>query len=150
MIQTFVDFLVAHGLAGMFIAAFLAGSFFPFASELVMLGLLAAGADSTGLLLWGTAGNVLGGLFNYGIGTLGNTAWIERWTKVPPDKLHRGLAYVRRYGSWAGLLAWVPVLGSVLTVSMGYLRCRLLYSLFTIAVGKFARYAILISAYKAV
>ncbi|MBR1713195.1 MAG: DedA family protein [Alloprevotella sp.] len=150
MFQSLTDLLIAHGTAGMFIAAFLAGSFFPFASEVVMLGLLAVGTDATGLLLWGTAGNTLGGLFNYGIGRMGNPAWIERYAKVPPEKLEQGLARVRRYGSWAGLLAWVPFLGSVLTVSMGYLRCRLPYCLFNIAVGKFARYALLISAYKAI
>ena len=33
------DFLIAHGVLGMFIAAFLAGTFLPFASEVVLLGL---------------------------------------------------------------------------------------------------------------
>ena len=65
------DFLIAHGVLGMFIAAFLAGTFLPFASEVVLLGLLAAGADPVGLLIWGTIGNLLGGMFNYWIGTKG-------------------------------------------------------------------------------
>ena len=43
--QEIVDALIQIGPAGMFVAAFLAGSFFPFSSELVMLGLLEAGAD---------------------------------------------------------------------------------------------------------
>ena len=69
--EAVVAFLVSHGAAGMFIAAFLAGSFFPFSSEVVMLGLLGVGADPDGLLWWGTLGNTLGSLFNYGVGTLG-------------------------------------------------------------------------------
>ena len=124
--DAFIEFLVAHGVWGMMLSAFLAGSVLPFSSELVMVGLLAAGADPTGLLICATVGNTLGGMFNYGVGSLGKEEWIERIAKVPPEKLERGLVYVRKYGSWAGLLAWIPVLGSVITVSMGFLRCRLL------------------------
>lgn len=145
-----VSLLIAHGGVGMFVAAFLAGSFFPFSSEVVMLGLLAAGADGGDLLVWGTAGNTLGSLFNYGVGSLGREEWITKWTKVPPEKLERGKRWVRRYGAWAGLLAWLPIIGSVITVAMGYLRVKLIYSMITVATGKYIRYYLLISAYTAV
>ena len=134
----------------MFVAAFLAGSFFPFSSEVVMLGLLGAGADADGLLWWGTAGNTLGSLFNYGVGTLGREDWITRYAKVPPDKLERGKRYVQRYGPWAGLLAWIPLLGSVVTVALGYLRVNVFTSMLTITAGKFARYYLLVYAYAVV
>ena len=88
--DAFITLLAENGGVGMFIAAFLAGSFFPFSSEAVMLALLAAGTNPGELLAWGTAGNVLGSLFNYGVGSLGKEEWIERWTKVPPEKLERG------------------------------------------------------------
>ena len=150
MTESLTEVLISYGNWGMFAAALLGGSVIPFASEVVLLGLLAAGADATELLLCATAGNTLGGLVNYGIGSLGKEEWISRYAHVSPEKLERGLRKVRKYGSWAGLLAWVPFLGSVVTVSLGYLRCRLLYSAFNIAVGKFARYALLISAYAVV
>ena len=102
--DAFITLLAENGGIGMFIAAFLAGSFFPFSSEAVMLALLAAGTNPGELLVWGTAGNVLGSLFNYGVGALGKEEWIERWTKVPPEKLERGKRWVRHYGAWAGLL----------------------------------------------
>ena len=38
-----IAFLIDWGYWGMLLSAFLAGSFFPFSSEAVMLGLLAAG-----------------------------------------------------------------------------------------------------------
>ena len=41
-----------------------------------MIALLTAGTPATGLLIWGTLGNVLGALFNYGIGSLGKEEWI--------------------------------------------------------------------------
>lgn len=147
--EQLTDLLISHGMLGMFVAAILAGSVLPFSSEVVMLGLLVAGTDATDLLIWGTAGNTVGGLINFGIGSLGKEEWIEKYAKVKPEKLHRGLKYVRKYGSWAGLLAWIPIFGSIVTVSMGYLRCRPLYSAFNMAVGKFIRYALLITAYQA-
>lgn len=149
MLDSLQQLLIENGALGMFLAAFLAGSFLPFSSEVVMIALLTAGTPATELLIWGTLGNVLGALFNYFIGSLGKEEWIQQWTKVSPEKLEKGKRKVRKYGSWAGLLAWIPILGSVITVAMGYLRTNFLYSVFNIAVGKFARYAILISAYKA-
>ena len=147
--DAFIDFLIANGPLGMFIAAFLAGSFFPFSSEVVMMGLLGIGASPTSLLIWGTFGNILGSLFNYGIGSLGREEWITQYAKVPPEKLEHGKAYVHRYGPWAGLLAWVPLLGSVVTVALGYLRVNLPLSLLTIGIGKYVRYQILISLWLA-
>ena len=143
----FIEFLIENGSLGMFIAAFLAGSFFPFSSEVVMLSLLGAGADPTGLLVWGTAGNILGSLFNYYVGSLGKEEWIMRYTKVPPEKLEKGKYYVHRYGAWAGFLGWVPLLGSVVTVALGFLRVNLPLSMLTIGIGKYVRYQVLVSVW---
>lgn len=146
----FIELLINYGGPGMFVAAFLAGSFFPFSSELVMIGLLTAGTDPSDLLLWGTAGNTLGSLFNYGVGSLGREEWITKWTKVSPEKLEKGKRWVQNYGAWAGLLAWTPLLGSVITVALGFLRARLVYSMITVGIGKYLRYWVLIKAYLAV
>lgn len=147
--DAFIALLINYGGPGMFVAAFLAGSFFPFSSEVVMLGLLAAGTDPTDLLLWGTAGNTLGSLFNYGVGSMGREEWITRWTKVQPEKLEKGKRWVRDYGAWAGFLAWLPLLGSVITVALGFLRVKLVYAMTTVAIGKYIRYWVLIKAYLA-
>lgn len=146
--DTVITILATHGSVGMFFAAFLAGSFFPFSSEAVMLALLAAGANPGELLLWGTAGNTLGSVFNYGVGSLGREEWIERWTKVPPEKLNKGKRWVRHYGIWAGLLAWLPLIGSVITVAMGFLRVKFIYAMINVAIGKYIRYWLILEAYK--
>ena len=54
---------------------------------------------------------------------------------------------MRRYGAWVGLHAWVPILGSVITVAMGFLRVRFIYAIATVAAGKYVRYWLLIQAY---
>ena len=67
------EFLIQYGYAGMCIAAFLAGSFVPFNSEVVMAALLAASDMNPWLtVIWGTVGNVAGAMFNYYIGRLGD------------------------------------------------------------------------------
>ena len=57
-------FLLDYGYWGMFVSAFLAGSFLPFSSEAVLLGLMAAGLPPIPLVIYGTTGNVLGSMFN--------------------------------------------------------------------------------------
>ena len=73
-----VDILTNYGYWGMLISAFLAGSFIPFSSEAVMLGLLATGLDGGQLVVYGSIGNVLGSMFNYGVGRMGHLDWIEK------------------------------------------------------------------------
>ena len=68
--DSIIAFLMNWGYMGMAISAFLAASILPFSSEAVMVGLLAAGLDMWALVAWGTVGNVLGSLFNYGIGRM--------------------------------------------------------------------------------
>ena len=56
-------------------------------------------------------------------------------------------AALRRMGRTAGR---VPVIGSVITVALGFLRVNLLYSLITFATGKFIRYWLIVRAYIAI
>lgn len=144
-----VAFLIAHGGLGMFIAAFLAGSILPFASEAVLLGLLALGTDSVELLVYATLGNSLAGLLNYYIGRIGNPDRAMRYLKVSPEKWEAGLTRVRRYGTWLGLLSWVPVVGDIFAVGLGYIRASLWRTVLTVSAGKFARYAVLVYSYQA-
>ena len=58
-----IELLIQYGYWGMFIAAFIAGSVFPFSSEAVMAGLQLAGLNPMSLLIWGTLGNVAGSMF---------------------------------------------------------------------------------------
>ena len=110
-----------------------------------MVTLIAAGGDPWGLFIWASLGNILGGMFNYGVGRMGDENWIYKLLKLPPKKLNKGIQQVKRYGVWAGLLSWIPILGSVITVAMGYLRLNPVYSAISMAVGKAIRYYIVMA-----
>ena len=141
--DAFVDFLLTYGYGGMFAAAFVAGSFFPFSSEAVMAGLRLAGLDVWMLVLCASVGNLLGGMFNYGVGRMGKEDWIYGMLRVRPERLEQSERFVHRYGAWMGLLSWLPILGSVITIAMGLLRVDVWKSALTILIGKVARYVVL-------
>lgn len=138
------DLLINYGYWGMLLAAFLAGSFFPFSSEVVMLGLLAAGLDPWSLIAYGTIGNVLGSLFNYCVGRMGKLEWVEKYLHVRRDKLEKAERFMGGHGSLMGFFAFIPILGSAITIVLGYTRANLLLSTISITLGKFIRYVILV------
>ena len=128
----------------MFVAAFIAGSVFPFSSEAVLTALLLAGLDPLRLFIAATIGNAGGSMFNYGVGSLGKMEWIEKYLHVTREKMERAQRWMERYGAWIGLFCSLPILGSVIAVTLGYMRANPWLSTFTIFVGKAFRYAVLI------
>ena len=134
-------FLLDYGYWGMLIAAFLAGSFFPFSSEAVMLGLLAGGLHPTPLVVYGSIGNILGSMFNYGVGRLGNLEWIERYLHVKQESLDKARRFMAGRGAWMGFFAFLPIIGSAITIVLGLTRANLPIS---ISFGKILRYAVLL------
>jgi len=78
-----------------------------------------------------TLGNTLGGMSSYLIGRV-----------FPQTRQLKGIEWVRRHGSFALLLAWVPIIGDPLCVAAGWLRVNPWLSALWMAVGKFARYLV--------
>jgi membrane protein YqaA with SNARE-associated domain len=117
-------------LGALFLASFLAATLLPGGSEAALFAVLKLQPDQ----LWpalavATLGNTLGGLSSYLIGRL-----------IPQKGELRGLALIRRWGSPALLLSWVPLLGDPLCVAAGWLRLNPWWSALFIALGKFLRY----------
>ena len=131
------------GYMGMALSAFLAASILPFSSEAVMVGLLAAGLDMWALVAWGTVGNVLGSLFNYGIGRLGKMEWIEKYLHTKPEDLDRARRFMGGRGAWMGLFSCIPVIGDVITIVLGLMRANLTIFTISVTISKLARYVVL-------
>ena len=139
-----IAFLTTYGYWGMLMAAFLAGSFIPFRSEAVMVALLGAGLDPWLLVVYGTVGNILGSVVNYSVGRMGRLAWIERYLHVSEHDLQRAQRFMAGRGAWMGFFAFLPVLGSAITILLGLMRANIPITLVSIAAGKFLRYIILV------
>ena len=139
-----IEFLIGYGYWGMLLASFLAGSFFPFSSEAVMVALMATGLNPWQLMVYGTIGNVLGSAFNYGVGRLGKVEWFEKYLHVKQSDLDRAERFMAGRGAWMGFFAFLPVLGSAITILLGLMRANVVITFVAITLGKLFRYIILI------
>ena len=139
-----IDFLMSWGYWGMLVAAFLAGSFFPFSSEVVMSGLQAAGLEPIQLVLYGSIGNVLGSMFNYGVGRMGKLEWIEKYLHVKKESLDKAQNFMADRVAWMGFFAFLPLLGSAITIVLGLTRANIVISVISITIGKVLRYVLLV------
>jgi len=138
-----LDLLVDYGPIGMLIASFIAGSVFPFSSEAVMLAMLAAGVDPWELVITASIGNVAGSMFNYGIGRLGRLDWIEKYLHVKKESLDRAQRFMGGHGAWMGFFAFLPILGSAISILLGLMRANIIITLISITLGKVMRYMII-------
>jgi membrane protein YqaA with SNARE-associated domain len=145
-----VDFFYQYGLFGLFLAGFLSGSVFPFNSESVLSLLIYSGFDTVSSLAAATAGNTLGGISIYYLGYLGKLEWIEKYAKVKPEKIHAILPRLKRYGSLAASLSFVPIVGDVVILGLGFFRINPFFTIFFMMLGKIARYLVVIGLMKMV
>lgn len=131
------------GLWGLFLSSFLASTLLPGGSEAMLLWLHQQQlATPLNLLLAATAGNTLGGLSSWGIG---------RWLRyrfpsapLPKPRQQQALTWLERHGAPLLLLSWLPVVGDPLCLAAGWLKTPLAGSALFIALGKGARYGLLL------
>lgn len=135
------------GYLGLFLSAFLAATIVPFSSEVVLATFYALDRQSM-LALWAVAsvGNTLGSFVNWLLGRFCLHWQDRRWFPVKPDRLARAQAWFSRYGIWSLLLAWLPVVGDPLTFAAGVLRVPVGVFLVLVAIGKTARYGVVLLA----
>ena len=120
-------------LAALFASSFLAATLLPGGSEAVLFGVLKLDPQQYWpALAVATLGNTLGGMSSYLIGRI-----------VPQRGEIKGLNWIKRHGSPALLLAWVPILGDPLCVAAGWLHVNPWRSALFMALGKFARYVVI-------
>lgn len=144
MLDFIIPILESYGYWGMLIASFIAGSVFPWSSEAIMIGLLAAGLDPEGLIIYGTVGNVLGSMFNYWIGSFGRIDWIEKYLHVKKESLDRAERFMNGHGAWIGFFAFLPLLGSAIAILLGLMRANIPITVISMTLGKLLRYIILV------
>lgn len=137
--ETLTQILVDWGYGGLFVAAAIAGSVVPFSSEAVLAVLLGMGADPLGCLAAASAGNTLGGMTCYWIGTLGRTEWIAKLGVST-----RQLARARKF------MAPRPVIGEAIAVMLGLMRANPWTTGGAMLAGKTLRYLAVVLSYKGI
>ena len=146
MIDALVQWLIGWGYPGLFVSAFLAGSLIPFSSEIVLLTLVKLGLNPTACLVLATLGNTLGGMTCYGMGWAGRTDWIERYLHVKQAKVDRMQRFLQGKGSMMAFFAFLPFVGGVLAVALGFMRSNIPLTTLSMMCGKLLRYIVLLWA----
>lgn len=135
-----MEWLLDWGYIGLFIGSFIAATVVPFSSDVLLIGMLAAGGDLWITILVASLGNWLGGLVSYWLGWLGRWEWIERYMKVKYETILKHKSKVDRYGSLLALLTWLPFVGDLFAIALGFYRVDFKRSAILMLVGKFVRF----------
>ncbi len=145
-IDTLVQLLIDWGYAGLFISALLAGSVIPFSSELVMVALVKVGLNPALCVLAATLGNTVGGMTCYYIGRLGRVDWMERYLKIKKEKVDRMQHFLQGKGALMGFFAFLPFVGEVIAIALGFMRSNVLLTALSMLIGKLMRYIVMLAA----
>tara|TARA_Y100001978_G_C23694993_1_gene437004 strand:- start:2420 stop:2866 length:447 start_codon:yes stop_codon:yes gene_type:complete len=134
------------GYIGLFLTSFFAATIIPVSSEAFLIIMLTLGYDSLNCVLVSTVGNTLGGWLNYIIGRIGNPDWL-RFFRASREKINIWKQRVQKYTYWLALFTWLPFIGDLLGVALGFFRAPIVLSFIFIFIGKFLRYLVLVLFY---
>lgn len=139
-----LEVLAPYG--ALFASAFLAATLLPASSELILLGLLAAGrGEPVLLIIVATVGNTAGSVVNWAIGRGVEVFHNRRWFPVSRERYEQAVSLFKRYGVWTLLFAWLPIIGDALTVAAGAARVGLWRFVALVGLGKAARYVAIVA-----
>ena len=117
------------------VSAFTSATVLPGTSDIALTALLLRNPnDWLSIFLVASVANSLGGIVSYGLGY-----WLPKSHRIS-DKAKR---LFEKYGVWALLLSWMPVIGDLLPIGAGWLRLNVWLSAVMILLGKSIRYAVL-------
>ena len=132
--------LLDWGYFGLFIGSFLASTILPLSSEIFVTGMLIAGANPVYVLITATIGNWGGSLSTYWLGWVGKWTWIEKWLKIKPEKLEKQKKRIDKYGSSLAFLAWLPIVGDIFALGLGFYKIDPKKCILFMFIGKFCRF----------
>ncbi len=131
----------------LFGVSLLAATILPLSSEATLLYYLNDGKSAWSLLVVAGTGNVLGSVINYYIGKKG-VDYLLYNKKITVDRMKKSELLFKKYGVFALLLSWVPIIGDPLTLLAGVLHYDFKKFLLAVFIAKFGRYLLLIVGYQ--
>ncbi len=135
------ELLTEYGLLSLFLLSFCASTLLPLGSEWLLVALLLNGSNPVATVAIATLGNSLGALTSYLLGRVGSDWLISRLLRIEQSRQQQAERWFNRYGSWALLFSWLPVIGDPLCLVSGSLKTPLVRFSLLVTTGKFLRYA---------
>lgn len=147
--EAILQFFVDWGYPGLFLAAFVAGTVLPFSSEAAMVLLVQLGLDPVWCVVAATAGNTLGGMTCYWIGTRGKIEWITK-LGVSEVRLERARKFLSGRGALMAFFSFLPTIGEAIAITLGLMRSNVWLTAGAMLVGKAVRYIVIMAAFQGI
>lgn len=126
---------------GLFGATFLASTVLPFSSEFALSGAVLAGIPSILALIIATIGNSLGSITTYYLGRLGKINWLHKYCRTTSDDIEKAKNRIGKYGYLGAFLTFLPIIGDIFAIALGFMRYPFLKFIIYMTAGKFLRYS---------
>ncbi len=134
--------LESLGLFGLFLVCMLAATILPLSSEAFVAGALAMGYNKWIIVFVCSLGNTAGGMISFWMGWLCKWEWLEKYFKVKREKLMKVHDRVAKYGVWAALFSWLPLVGDLISIALGLMRLNPWKTLLVMFIGKSLRFVV--------
>lgn len=129
-----------YGYIGLFAGSFLSALFIPLGADILYVALLAKGFEPWICLLIATTGGWIGGLVIYAIGYAGNAQRIRKILHIKESQLIKQKARIEKYGSLLALFVWLPVIGDISNVALGFYRTHRTKTFIYMYIGRMCRF----------
>ncbi|MBM0636788.1 DedA family protein [Campylobacter sp. VicNov18] len=129
---------------GLFIVCFLSSTLLPLASEAFVLGFIKLQFNPTLVLIVASLANTLGSLSTYALAYLGKEKILEKYFSKSLKKLENFNVNFTRFGSIFAFLSFLPFIGDLFVLGLGFAKYSLLKSIIFISLGKLSRYMFVI------
>ncbi|MDD2621786.1 MAG: VTT domain-containing protein [Bacteroidales bacterium] len=139
-----MDTFIHFGYVGLFLSSFLASTIVPLSADVVLTALVLLKFNPWVCLIIATGGNFLGGLTSYGLGYIGKWEWLEKYFKVDRQKVENFQKKITQYGIFAAAFAWLPFVGDLIAISLGFFKIRPTWVFILMLTGRFLRFFVII------
>ena len=128
--------------AALFFSAFLAATILPFSSEAAFVLALQSDMSPLNAIISASTGNILAIILNY---YLGYFLYEKTKTKLLTSKTgKKSYTFGHKYGYYALLLSWLPLIGDPLTLVAGLVRLNFLWFVLIAGSLRVLRYYIIL------
>ncbi len=128
----------------LFLICFLSSTLLPLASEAFVLAFVKFDFNPTLVLIVATIGNTLGSLSTYALAYFGKEKILEKYFSKSLKKLENFNVNFKKWGCIFAFLTFLPLIGDIFALGLGFAKYPFLKSAFFIALGKSSRYAFII------
>lgn len=137
-------------IAGLFWSAFFAATVLPISSEPALSAALLTDVPIWACLATATVGNALGSCTTFYLGRIGKLAWLERYCRMKAADIESARKRIGHYGGVAAFLCFLPIIGDIFAITLGFMRYSVFHFMVLMTAGKFFRYLLWIYLHRTI